>query len=418
MTDLSMLSAAELVAGYRSGDFTPVDATRAALAAIEAHDPAVNAFVLVDDERGPGRGRGVGRALCRRAGRSGRATAIPTTIKDMFLTEGWPTPPGQRLDRHRRSLDETRRRWPGCARPGRCCWARRRRPSSRWKGVTDSRTFGATGNPWDPALHRGRFQRRLGGRGLRWAWAPGRSAPTAAARCGSRRRSPARSRLKPTYGLVPIFPPSPFGTLSHAGPMTRTVTDAAIMLDVAHPARRRGTGRRCRPRRGSFLDRTRARRRRACGSASRPTRLRPQRSRGRGAVRAAVDVLADAGRPGRGGRSGVRGPGRGVLRCSGSPERPRSSTPTDPGSSTTGSIRAAPRRRAAAPAPQRLGLSWTRPRSGCELGTADGRVPPRYDLLVTPDHAASPRSRSGRDAPPGWRRRAGPGGRRTPIRST
>jgi aspartyl-tRNA(Asn)/glutamyl-tRNA(Gln) amidotransferase subunit A len=38
--------------------------------------------------------------------------------------------------------------------------------------------------------------------------------------------------IKPTYGLVPLFPPSPFGTLSHAGPMTRSVTDAALLLDV------------------------------------------------------------------------------------------------------------------------------------------------------------------------------------------
>ena len=38
--------------------------------------------------------------------------------------------------------------------------------------------------------------------------------------------------LKPTYGLVPMYPPSPFGTLSHIGPMTRTVRDAAALLDV------------------------------------------------------------------------------------------------------------------------------------------------------------------------------------------
>src|SRR6185312_11186850 len=38
--------------------------------------------------------------------------------------------------------------------------------------------------------------------------------------------------LKPTYGRVPLYPASPFGTLSHAGPMTRTVDDAALMLDV------------------------------------------------------------------------------------------------------------------------------------------------------------------------------------------
>jgi aspartyl-tRNA(Asn)/glutamyl-tRNA(Gln) amidotransferase subunit A len=38
--------------------------------------------------------------------------------------------------------------------------------------------------------------------------------------------------LKPTFGRIPIYPPSPYGTLSHAGPMTRTVTDAALLLDL------------------------------------------------------------------------------------------------------------------------------------------------------------------------------------------
>jgi aspartyl-tRNA(Asn)/glutamyl-tRNA(Gln) amidotransferase subunit A len=38
--------------------------------------------------------------------------------------------------------------------------------------------------------------------------------------------------FKPTYGVVPMYPSSPYGTLAHAGPMTRTVTDAAMMLDV------------------------------------------------------------------------------------------------------------------------------------------------------------------------------------------
>src|SRR3712207_5169382 len=38
--------------------------------------------------------------------------------------------------------------------------------------------------------------------------------------------------LKPTYGRVPLWPASPFGTLSHAGPMASTVADAALMLNV------------------------------------------------------------------------------------------------------------------------------------------------------------------------------------------
>ncbi|MFD0854292.1 amidase family protein, partial [Actinomadura adrarensis] len=38
--------------------------------------------------------------------------------------------------------------------------------------------------------------------------------------------------LKPTYGLIPHHPASPFGTLAHIGPMTWTVEDAALLLDV------------------------------------------------------------------------------------------------------------------------------------------------------------------------------------------
>ena len=38
--------------------------------------------------------------------------------------------------------------------------------------------------------------------------------------------------IKPSYGRVPAYPASPFGMLSHIGPMARTVTDAALMLSV------------------------------------------------------------------------------------------------------------------------------------------------------------------------------------------
>src|SRR5262249_40338463 len=38
--------------------------------------------------------------------------------------------------------------------------------------------------------------------------------------------------FKPSFGRVPAYPASPFGTLAHLGPMTRTVADAALMLTV------------------------------------------------------------------------------------------------------------------------------------------------------------------------------------------
>src|SRR5499426_3636794 len=38
--------------------------------------------------------------------------------------------------------------------------------------------------------------------------------------------------IKQTFGRVPAHPLSPFGTLAHIGPMTRTVADGALMLTV------------------------------------------------------------------------------------------------------------------------------------------------------------------------------------------
>jgi aspartyl-tRNA(Asn)/glutamyl-tRNA(Gln) amidotransferase subunit A len=59
--------------------------------------------------------------------------------------------------------------------------------------------------------------------------------------------------IKPTYGRVPAWPPSPFGLLAHLGPMARTVTDTALLLDVlSEPDARDWSA--LPPLRASFLD--------------------------------------------------------------------------------------------------------------------------------------------------------------------
>src|SRR4029453_16269668 len=104
-------------------------------------------------------------------------------------------------------------------------------PEFGWKGVTDSLRPGPTGNPWDTALTCGGSSGGSAtavGLGM-GTWSVGTDG-------GGSVRIPASFTgtvaLKPTYGLVPMYPPSPYGTLAHAGPITRSVTDAAMMLDV------------------------------------------------------------------------------------------------------------------------------------------------------------------------------------------
>ena len=103
-------------------------------------------------------------------------------------------------------------------------------PEFGWKGVTDSPLTGITRNPWNLAKTPGGTS---GGSAAAAAagMAPLHSAPMAAARSASRPASPAfsaSSHLRPRAGLAA----GPFGTVAHVGPMTRTVEDAALMLNV------------------------------------------------------------------------------------------------------------------------------------------------------------------------------------------
>jgi aspartyl-tRNA(Asn)/glutamyl-tRNA(Gln) amidotransferase subunit A len=230
MTDPTRMNATELVAAFRDRSLSPVDVTRAALAAIEAGNHAVNAFVLVDAD---GALAAAERSAARwRSGTVlGPADGIPTSIKDLLHTRGWPTLRGSRLiDESGPWTDDA----PAVARlreAGAVLLGKTTTPEFGWKAVTDSPRYGATGNPWDTSLTSGGSS---GGSAA--AVALGMGTWSVGTDGGGSLRIPAAFTgtvtVKPTYGLVPVWPASPFGTLSHAGPMTRSVTDAALMLDI------------------------------------------------------------------------------------------------------------------------------------------------------------------------------------------
>lgn len=230
MSDLADLTAVELVDGYRRGIFSPVDAARDALQAIEDNDGEVNAFVSVDAEQAL-ESAAASEARWRSGSPLGPGDGIPTSIKDIFYTRGWPTLRGTRLIDADRAWEEDAPCVARLRETGAVLLGKTTTPEFAWKGVTDSLRHGSTGNPRDPGLTSGGSSGGSAtavGLGM-GPWSVGTDG-------GGSVRIPAAFTgtvaIKPTYGLVPMFPASPFGTLAHAGPMTRTVADAALLLDV------------------------------------------------------------------------------------------------------------------------------------------------------------------------------------------
>ena len=229
-TDLLALDVAGLVAAYRGGSASPVEVTRASLERIERVDRRLNAFCFVDAERALAQAA-QSEARWRRGAPAGALDGVPVAIKDVFLTEGWPTLRGSRVIDAAGPWNAEAPAVAALRRHGAVFVGKTTTPEFGWKGVTDSPIVGVTRNPWDPSRTAGGSS---GGSGA--ALAAGMVPLALGTDGGGSIRIPSGfcglPGIKPTYGRVPAWPASPFGVLAHAGPMARTVTDVALLLDV------------------------------------------------------------------------------------------------------------------------------------------------------------------------------------------
>ena len=233
-TDLADCTATELLHLYRAGQASPVDATRAVLARIDQLNPRLNAFCLVAHEsalQSAWESEARWQAFRQGGAACGELDGVPVSIKDLILTRGMPTLRGS----HAVDADQP---WevdaPVTARlreAGAVILGKTSTPEFGCKGETNSPRTGITRNPWDLSKTPG------GSSGGAAAAVASGMGPLAIGTDGAGSvRIPAafcgNFGLKPSFGRVPAYPLSPFGSVAHLGPHSRCVRDAALLMNV------------------------------------------------------------------------------------------------------------------------------------------------------------------------------------------
>lgn len=236
--EIWQMSGTEQARAIKDAEISPLDALDASLQRIEGLNPDLNAFCVVDEEGAKETARAAERAV-ERGDDLGPLHGVPVGIKDLITVKGMRTTYGSTLYEdfvpERDSIPVRRIREAGGVILGKT-----NVPEFGYQGITDNAVFGLTRNPWDQTKTPGGSS---GGSGA--ALATGMVPLALGSDGGGSIRIPASfcglCGVKASFGRVPLFPehrdPDLPGTnawesVEHIGPMSRTVEDSALLLDV------------------------------------------------------------------------------------------------------------------------------------------------------------------------------------------
>ena len=228
--ELCWMSAAALAAAIRRKKVSPVEVVRAVLERIDRLNPHLNAYVTLTPEQALRDARAAERALGKRGATVGPLHGVPFSTKDLVITRGVRTTFGTRFYADNVPTEDA----PMVARmkaAGAIQLGKTNTPTFGWIGATHNLLFGVTRNPWN-------IDRTPGGSsgGASAAVAAGLGPIAIGTDGGGSIRIPASCAgifgHKASYGRIPVYPPSGAWSLSHIGPMTRTVEDAALTMNA------------------------------------------------------------------------------------------------------------------------------------------------------------------------------------------
>ena len=232
MPDLDFASIEELAGWVRADELSPSELLEHTLQRVEALNPRLNAIVALDAERA----RAAAAAQTERLARGealGPLGGIPLVVKDLDNLAGFATTYGSRLFRDAPPAEQDDLHVARLRAAGAVPLGKSNTPEFGHLPFTDNEVFGPTRNPWN-------LERTAGGSsgGAAAALASGMLALATASDGAGSIRIPASYcglyGLKPAFGRVPIGPRAydDWMTTTVQGPLTRTVRDAALLLDV------------------------------------------------------------------------------------------------------------------------------------------------------------------------------------------
>ena len=228
--ELCYMPALELGKAIRAKKVSPVEVVDAVLARIERLNPTLNAYCTVTAAAARAAAKEA-EATVMRGEVLGTLHGIPVSIKDLVATKGMRTTHGSKL--YEQFIpDEDAPVVERLKRAGAIILGKTNTPEFGHKAITDNLIFGPSRNPWS-------LEHTPGGSsgGAAAAVATGLGPLAVGTDAGGSIRIPSSCcaifGLKPTLGLVAMAPTyGGLETLSHTGPMTRTVRDAALMLSA------------------------------------------------------------------------------------------------------------------------------------------------------------------------------------------
>ncbi len=228
--ELWKYSISELLKGYKENSFSPTEVSIEIIKNINSNDKKLNTFVYFDEQNILNQAASCDAKYNKNQHR-GLLEGIPISIKDLIVTKDMPTNRGSLTSSLPVNSDFDAPVVKKLKKQGAIILGKTASPEFGHKGTTQSLKHGNTNNPWNISLNSGGSSG-----GASAAVAAGFGPAAIGTDGGGSIRIPCSFcgvfGHKPTFGKVPAYPISPFGTIANLGPITRTAKDGAMIMNI------------------------------------------------------------------------------------------------------------------------------------------------------------------------------------------